>query len=486
MKKIFILTLLPLVAMANSFIEVKVHDLDLNNGRSNNGRLGAIEYDSAVISKDTLSFNLEDKHKRRSSAEVFYNNRQLKIDNGILSAQFDMGENDFLDKLNTLAVKEIETAITPTYFNINGSHFKIDRDGVELHANNFFLFCTVNDPEYDMASGDGIVKGCMTELNMSPKSYNVPVDFVFIKQLEDNAVFTMKGDIGKLQLQAKRFLTMTSPFSLMNYKQYDVEATGIDLNCEKDEDLLDVDSDKLMHHCENTVALKVPRILVKNSVESTKFYFDIKNLNIKNEKLNFHSDVFQFLDKLKSVTVKDMDVNCQKKLNSDLLDVASMIKECLVDGNIKINKLKTNEDVEKPRTGVRRRRVNNGRRVQVVKQDVSDRYKNSELEEYEPLSNLDFDKSDLSNISINIKNSKAKIRAHAYKNVLLKKNFDVDITASIRFDDKKSQIIMDVEDVVVPFGFIKVKWVWLVEKIIKKAIVGSSVAYTDGKFYITI
>lgn len=476
-KKILLLSFLPYLAMANNFIEVKVHDLNVSKQDDIFGRLGYMEYESAIISRDTLSFNISDRNKSKSSAEVYFKNNQLKLDNGMMTAQFDMSGNTFLNTLDKLKISNAETAINATYFNINGSSFYMDREGLELKANNFFVFCTTNDPEYDMATGDGIVKGCMTELNITPKSYKEPVNFIFKKKLEDGATFTASGDIGTMQLQAARFLQVASPLLVMDYKQYDVQAKSVDLKCEKDEDLVEIDSDSLMSGCENTAALNVPKILVSNSKEKTKFYFDIDTLNVKSERLNFHSDIFQFIDTKKSVTVKDLDVKCQKLIQSDLLDIPSMIKECLIDGSIEIDKLKTSEDVKI---------VTDPRGRVVSRQIVSNRYKNLEIDTYRPLANLSLDKSNLSDISIKITNGVAKVKAHAYKNVLLKKNFDVDLTASVSFNEKDSQIILDVTDVVVPFGFIKVKWIWLIEKIIKNAIVGSNVTYDDGKFYISI
>ncbi|POB12421.1 hypothetical protein [Halobacteriovorax sp. DA5] len=476
-KKLILLSLTPFLVIANSFIEVKVHDLNVSKQDDIFGRMGYMEYESAIISRDTLSFNISDRDKNKSSAEVYFKNNQLKLDNGSMTAQFDMSGNTFLNTLDKLKMNNSETAINATYFNINGSSFFMDREGLELEANNFFVFCTTNDPDYDMASGDGIVKGCMTELNITPKSYKEPVNFALKKKLQDGAIFTARGDIGTMQLQAARFLQIASPLLVMDYKQYDVQAKSVDLKCEKDEDLIEIDSDSLMSGCENTAALNVPKILVSNSKEKTKFYFDIDTLNVKNERLNFHSDIFQFIDSKKSVTVKDLNVKCQKLIQSDLLDIPSMIKECLIDGSIDIAKLKTNEDIKT---------ITDPRGRVISRQTVSSRYKNLEIDSYRPLENLSLDKSNLSDISIKITNGVAKVKAHAYKNVLLKKNFDVDLTASVSFNEKESQIIMDVTDVVVPFGFIKVKWIWLIEKIIKNAIVGSNVTFEDGKFYISI
>ncbi len=467
------------MAMANSFIEAKVHSLDLSRKNLNeHGRLGALTYESAILSKDVMSFNLGNNNKDKAQAEIYYSNSLLKIDNGLISAQFDMTGNGFLDTLNVLKLENADSAITPTYFNLSGGHFEYDQDGVVLHANNFFLFCTANDPEYDMASGDGIIKGCMTELNVAPKSYDAPVEYVFKKDLGDNSILTMSGNIGKLNLQGSQYLELTSPITVMDYNQYDVEAKSATLKCEKDSDQHELDSEKMMGRCENTVELNVPKILVTNNTDKTKFYFDIKTLNVRNEILNFDSEVFQFIDMYKSVTVKDMIINCQKEYQSDLLDIPSVVKECIKSGEMTISKLKTFEE-GKPAKFDRR-----GRKKKAAQ--ISDRYSNIELDEYRPLKDISLDKSDLSDIKISIKNGTAKIKAHAYKNILIKKNFDIDMTAKVSFSEETSEIILDVKDVVVPFGFIKVKWIWLIEKIIQKAMVGSVVSFKDGKFYIAI
>jgi hypothetical protein len=89
-------------------------------------------------------------------------------------------------------------------------------------------------------------------------------------------------------------------------------------------------------------------------------------------------------------------------------------------------------------------------------------------------------------VKITIRNGKAFIKAKAYKNILIKKNFDIDMIAKVSFSTERSEMILDVESVEVPFGFIKIKWVWLIKKIIKKAIVGGAVEYNDGKFIIKI
>lgn len=478
MRKVLLLILFSAIAQASNFIEVKVHDLNIEDQLDPNGYMGKLSYNSALISTQTLSFNLQDRNKRKTETDVYFLNKQLKLDNGMLTAQFDMSDNDFFGPLQLLKLNSAESVIAPNFFNISGGHFEMLRDGIELHANNFFVFCTVNDPEYDMASGSGIVKGCLTELVVTPKSNEEPVDYVFSKKLDINSTMTIKGDIGKLNLKESRLLSMTSPISFINYKQYEVEATDIDLSCEKDVNSHELETDTLISKCENTVKVNIPRILVKNSVDKTNFYFDIDKLDVQNERIIFDSNVFQFLDTLKSVTVKDLVVDCKKDESSNLFDIPSMMNECLVDSKITINKLKTTEDGKKPRYN------RYGR--QVSRQVTSTRYKDSELNNYEPLSNLSLDKSDLSGIDITIKNGKAKIKALAYKNILIKKNFEIDMTANVTFNKENSQMVLDVEDVVVPFGILKIKWVWLIEQIIKKAVVGSVVKYDAGKFFITI
>ena len=465
MKKIlwFLITL-QFTTLANTYIEVKLNELDIKKSGNTLDSIGSLDYDRAVISMDTISFNLQGQENGKSAADVYYVNKQLKFDNGQMNALFDFSDNPFLDSVSALKLSVAETTMTPAYFNLNGNYFNMDYDGVDLHANNFFLFCTTNDPSQDMTSGDGIIRGCLTELNITPKLYESPVSFKMNYRFEDAKVLSMKGDIGKLELQGGQFITLTSPLITMDYENYDIQAKRVDLNCSKDDSLYEFETDQILKKCENTVDLKVPTVLVKNSVEETKFYFDIDGLNVGNEKLNFSSDVFQFLELEKSVTVKDLLLKCRKLETSELLDIPSVVKECISSGTVTIDKLKTTEE---------------GR-------SKFPRYSQSDLEDYEPLKSISFKKSDLSDIVVSISNGTAKIKARAYKNILIKKNFDIDMTAKISFDEKSSQIILDVKDVVVPFGFLKIKWVWLIEKIIKNIIVGGNVNYNNGKFYISI
>ncbi len=445
-----------------NFLEVGITNWNYKKP-SKKGSAGILDFTEVKMSRSDMAFNLINKDDI-FKAEVTYEKDNLGFKANYLKFQFDMGKDSSFNDILEMNTTKSLAIVNPGFFSFGGKKFDISMSDMKLGFDNFYMYCTSNNPDLDMATAEGIEQGCMTEFYISPEFENAPMNVDIDVDYEDGDKMKFHAQLGDINLNGGSLLQVNALNSSMTVGQYFMETSELHASCMKDEDLLVFDSEKIKKQCENSLNINIPTILLRNEKDETKFYLKTKNLSVANENLYFVAPVIQFVDKESSVTTKDLTIKCQKSEDSILYDLHSIIGECVQSGSINIKKLISRDEY-----------------------DLWFKYEEIMKKGFNPLAHISSKEKTAGNISIQLDDHRALIKASAYKKVLGKYiRFDVYIKGTVDHKPAKDQIVLNVDEVKVPIGWFKIKWKKFLLKIIKKALVGENIQFDDDKIIIQL
>ncbi len=468
MKKLFAtILLLNTYAFAEvssiNFLEIGFEKWDYVRPTNANSPSGDLKFNEAKMARADLSFNMKNKDQI-FDAQMYWRNNIISFTTPFMNLDFSMGEDSGFDKIKSISTKNSSTIINPLFFSFNGEDFSSGLDDMSLRIGNFMAFCSANNDEYDMASAEGIEYGCMTELSLNANDYSKPLMLNMKMDYEDGDKLDFNAKLSNIDLNDSTLIQAKAVSADMTLSKYFVEIGAAELTCMKKSDMKVFDSDIIKKDCENTIDLKLPKIVVNNKTDDTKFYIETEVINIQNENMYFHAPVIQFVDKESSVTTYDMTLKCQKEDSATAYDLHSMIAQCLKSGEISIPRLVSRDENK-----------------------LWWRYGDILTKNFDPTAHIKSKEKDAANISIRLVNNSAVVSANAYTKILgVTTKFHVDIKGSVLHLPKKDQLIIKVKDIGVPIGWFKIKWKKVLLGIMKKALVGEMIEFQDDNIVIQL
>jgi hypothetical protein len=447
-----------------NFLEIGVTEWNYKKPAvKSNGVAGKLNFTEVRMSRSDMTFNLENKDNIFNAA-MTYKNNVIGFKANYMKFDFDMGKDTGFNDIHEMNTTKSLAVINPGFFSFGGKSFDIKMDDVGMKFNNFYMFCSANDPDLDMASAEGIEQGCMTEFFVSPERTESPMTMNIQLDYEDGDKMDFNAELGEINLTGGSVFQINAMKSNMTMAQYFMETSNISASCLKDEDQITFESEIIKKQCENSLTLEVPKIILRNKKDETKFYIETKNLSVANEHLYFVAPVIQFVDKESSVTTKDLVVKCAKSEDSILYDLHSIISECIKFGRINIKDLISRDEY-----------------------DLWFKYEDIMSKGFDPLAHIKDKEKTARNIEFQLDNGRALVKASAYKKILGKyARFDVYIKGTVDHYPAKDQIVLNVDEIKVPIGWFKIKWKKFLLKIMKKALVGENIQFNGDKITIQL
>ncbi|EQC46849.1 hypothetical protein [Bacteriovorax sp. Seq25_V] len=446
-----------------NFLEIGFEKWDYERPANPSVASGHLKFTEAKMSRADLSFNMKNKDQM-FDAQMYWKNNIISFTTPFMNLDFGMGENSGFNDIKSISTKNSSAIINPLFFSFTGEDFSFGLDDMKLGLKNFTAFCTANDEELDMASAEGIEYGCMTEMSLNSNDYARPLELNMVMDYEDGDKLTFNANLSNIDLNDSTLIQAKATSADMTVSKYFVEMAEANLVCQKKTDMKVFDSEVFKKDCENTIDLTVPKIVVNNKTDDTKFYLETEEIKIQNEKLSFKAPVIQFVDKVSSVTTYDLELNCDKSAKATAYDLHSMIGECLKNGEVRIPRL-VSRDEDK----------------------LWWSYGDILSKNVDPTSHIKSKEKDAADISIKMINKNVKLSANAYTKILgVTTKFHVDVKGQAVHLPEKDQIIIKVSDIAVPLGWIKIKWKKVLLGIMKKAIVGSMIEFQGDNIIIQL
>lgn len=355
--------------------------------------------------------------------------------------------------LNTVIKTELENSkfiLDDNQLNFSGKFFTFKDNESSAKLENFRLYC--QKPlklDEDTEASPEIVKSCLNFMTLngtveeSKGDATIEYESVSKENFQNKTKFTAVVNTFDMR---KNLLSANLPdFKSVSTEidgNYTIKARGLNFSCAKDEDMETLDSGKMIKTCLNKLNAKGFEANLEDSKEQTGFYLNFNHITIADKVLTtkiLKATLSDAKASSKSTTyLRDVDIKCRKEVDSDLLIVTDILRDCISSGQL----------------------------------SIADVFSDSKESDKKDSSNK--------NISISLKGGAITIKADV-KFLGISKN--VSIFGKVSLDEKNKKIYLTVTDTKLPLGINSVK---LVMYFLKKDFVSKDIQINNNVISIAL
>jgi hypothetical protein len=338
------------------------------------GPAGSMVFKSASMVNDDLVININNVNNIFDS-QIFVRPTFVGATTQFGNFGTNVKEDNLLNSIQRAELLNAKVLFDENQVNFSAKYLNFANTDTMAKLQNFRLYCQNGiAPSTEDQTPDAI-KTCLNflTLNGSFEPENAAADVEYEMRLGENLQDKLFVQSKIKSFDIRRDLISANILSLKSVSNdvYKIEATGINLDCAKDEDLETVDIDKIKKACTNRLNLGPLKASMLDSKEKTRFNLDLKSVIIKEKLLAAKINSAVITDPKTTTYVSNIAFSCKKELESDVFVLGDMLTDCFSYGRLTISEVrsddKSNDDKDSSNKNIAIS-INNG--VLVIKADV--------------------------------------------------------------------------------------------------------------------
>jgi hypothetical protein len=409
------------------------------------GKAGSLVFRSASMVNDDLVLNVTNINNIFDS-QIFVRPTFLGATTQFGNFGSTIKENNILNTVLKADLEDAKVIFDENQINFSGKILNFEKADVAARLSTFRLYCqngAIISTEEDTPVDP--IKMCMNFLTLNGNygtSEFADVEFSMItgENLESGGMdkLTSQVKIKSLDIRKDQFALDIPVLKSVSNDTYKIEATGLKMNCAKDEDLQSVDIEKIKKACLNRLSVGALTANMTDSKEKTRFAIDLKSATIQDQLFQAAFKKVIVADPSSSTHISSLSIACKKSPETDLFLLNEVLRDCISYGKLSIG--------------------------EVISDNKSDEDKDSSNK----------------NIAISIKNGVFTIQAEVK---FLGFKSTVKIYGKIAQNEARKQIIMTVTDTKLPLGINSVK---LLMYFLKKNVVSRDIKISGNVITISL
>lgn len=310
-------------------IEVNIKSLNYNRTENEDESQGSFSFDKFKILSDKTNLTLHnDSHFY--DAEIYRRGQMIGFKGPAASFAYNMRDQDFkyLDSFKWMIIKNVYYYMDRSDISLKGDNIAMREPKTMLVTNNFDLNCDRHEG-YQLNDVNGFLAGCLNYGESRPlDGQGIGVDFRFFDDNEKK-IIDLQGYFKSVSFSQDKIKSDITSLSSNFSDEVFLNATEIDLQCTKPNDVLNVSPESLVVPCLNDLS-------VKGNYLSAKFLEDNDEMNILNPQINHFENVltvdhenikFKAVDS--SFELTSSVLKCDIPENEDILQAETFLKGCL-------------------------------------------------------------------------------------------------------------------------------------------------------------
>lgn len=363
------------MAKNNLSADLSVDDLQFQRPDQGVGQAGTLIFKSAKVNSNGVVLNLNNVNKLFDS-QVFLRPTFLGFTAQFGDFGFPLEEGSIINSIQSMQLHNSNLILDDNQLNLSGERFGLVNADTDVLLKNFRLYCQNTTVEIldEGATPPSMINNCLNYLTLN--GTNTP-DNAFA-DIDYKGVDVKTGDKINVQGKVKSFdirknslaISMTTPKSVSN-DSYTINADTLVMNCAKDPDLASFDINKMAHDCSNQLKVSPLKASIVDKVAKSNFNLDIKDVTIKDKNAFFTLNSGTLSDPASTTYITTMILNCKKDLDTNILDLNQVIKDCLTFSRISIAEVKSTKPDGGQASSVKKIAVNSDNNKMLIQADVN-------------------------------------------------------------------------------------------------------------------
>lgn len=432
---IFMCSLFSNLALAESktTADVSIDKLTFKRPTKGVGIAGELIFRSANVNNNGIILNLKNENHFFDS-KIFQRPTFLGFSTQFGNYGFSIEKDNIINTLDKAELLKSKLVLDENQLNLSGEYFSFINYDSSVILQNFLFYCQ-KISNNDSSRSDDMMAHCLRFLtfngNYTPNNETASFHYESEREGEKTSI---KAQVLSFDLRNNQINASLKSAKTANNELYFIEASDLNLNCEKDENLKTLDFDKIKKDCLNRINISHFDLKLNDRLEKSAFNLDIKDFTVKEKIVYLTLNHGTLSDPSSSTYIHNVLVNCRKEIETDLFNLSMVLKDCLTYSRLKIEEIKNS------------------------KPDVKE--------------------SSIRNISINSTNGALVIQAETS---FLGIKAHVVIYGNASLNEQKKILIINVTNTKLPFGLSSVHFLMY---ILKKNIISKEVAFQNNSINI--
>ncbi|MDD4976670.1 MAG: hypothetical protein PHY93_20110 [Bacteriovorax sp.] len=332
-------------------VDVSIDKLTFQKPPKGVGKAGILIFKTANVNNNGIVLNINNVNNYFDS-QIFVRPTFLGFTTQFGNYGFALEAGSIINSLNQTELQNSKLVLDDNQLNLSGEYFSFINPDSSVKLKTFRLYCqsmvnTGANSNIDTPSND-MTANCFNFLtlngNYAPNNEAASLEYEGID----------KGEKTYLQAQIKSFdlrknqinANLISAKSVSN-DNYFINATDVNLNCAKDEDLKTLDFDKIKKACLNRLKIAPLKANLLDKIAKSTFKLDIKDITVQDKIVYFTLNNGALSDAASTTYINNLLLNCRKEVDSDLLDLTMVLRDCISYARFSIAEVKNTRPDEK-------------------------------------------------------------------------------------------------------------------------------------------
>jgi hypothetical protein len=425
-------------------VDVSIDKLTFQKPVKGVGKAGILNFKTANITNNGIVLNVDNVNKYFDS-QIFVRPTFLGFTTQFGNYGFALEDGSVLNQINQTELQNAKLILDDSQLNLSGQFFSMINVDTSLKLKNFLLYCqgagfAVNETNklVETPSAD-IIKNCFSfmTLNGSYLPLN-PIAEIEYEGFKNNSKTFMQSQVRSFDLRKNLINADLVSAKIVTNDEFVINAKNVKLDCDKDEDLTELDFEKIKKACSNRFRLSPLQASLVDKKKKTSFVLDINSIVVKNKILYFGMNSGTLSGVESTTYLTNILLNCRKEPESDLFELNHVLRDCLTYGRLSIGLMRSDNKID--------------------------------------------DKKDSSNKNLVINLDASKLVLQTVIHFL---GFDhrISIYGNMALDEDKKKLVLTVTDTRLPFGITSVK---LLMYFLKKDLISKDISIQNNVITISL
>lgn len=318
------------------------------------GRAGTLIFKSANVNNNGIVLNLTNVNNYFDS-QIFIRPTFLGFTTQFGNYGFPLEDGNVFNDINYTELQNSKLILDDNQLNLAGEYFTFMSSDTSVKLNNFRLYCqslaaiAATENPLDPPTNE-MIKNCFSFLTLNgsylPNNEFANLEYEGVNKTNGEKIFVKTSvrsfDLRKNQINANLANTKT-----VSNDTYTINASDVNFSCAKDEDLKELDFEKIKKACFNQLKLAPVRASLVDKTSKSTFNLDIKDVTVKDKIAYFTLNNGSLSDPLSTTYINNLILNCKKETNTDLLDLNQVLRDCISYSRFSIAEVKSTKPDKK-------------------------------------------------------------------------------------------------------------------------------------------
>lgn len=357
-------------------VDLTIDKLQFQKPPKGVGRAGNLIFKNANVNNNGIVLNINNVNNYFDS-QIFVRPTFLGFTTQFGNYGFALEQDSIFNAIVNTELINSKLIFDDVQLNLAGESLAFMNNDTSLKLQKFRLYCqssgipapqvTVDAPSSDM------IKSCLNFLTLNgnyvPGNEAAAMEYEAVDAKTSDKTFLQTHvrsvDLRKSEINASLLATKT-----VSNDSYVINASNVELNCAKDEDLTSPDFDKIKKTCLNRFKLGPLKASIVDKTAKSTFNLDLKDITVKDKILYFALNSGALSDQQSTTVLSNLLLNCRKETDSDLLELLDVLKDCTTYSRISIAEIRNSKPDDKKGSGIKNIGINTNNNALVTTAEV--------------------------------------------------------------------------------------------------------------------